>query len=792
MSAPAIPAPPTAARRRPPAARSAVAATLAGATLLSAALALAGCTRGGGATGEAGEPRADGRAGAPMGGGDGGATVAVTFTEATISGRLAPGAVGPLSITVRSAGGALRAIGAAELDSRAGRWTALLRDGRGGDVLPEAGDVLHVIDRDRGYDWTVPPLTLHFGRGSDVISGTTAAGAVVDVEVTGGRRGTGDTGLPPTPAAYAHATSLPPADAATVPPPRAAQATAGADGAFAARLGAGVTLRGDDEVKVAVTAGGLRLNAPRHVPFVRVSLHPGDVAAYLRPLAVVSLTLSGPDGRLLATGRGVGDIDGRAAIWPHDAAFERRAARPGDTVTVDDGETRLAVTVPPFEAHHDLATGTLRGVGTAGDALDATLWNPWYPGELDEPRGAVGADGTWTMRPKVALHPASHYYITEYLAAGDRIFYCYQAPMLHVEADSATVGVQALYFADVRLTLERAGRAIATGRTVRPWVEIARIPLRDAAGRYVATAPGDIVKATLDGLPAEVEVGAITAAVDVGAANDGDAGGRTVDATAPAADAPGAVVGAGPPGATLELVGSSPLGISTTVGADGRYRFPPTEDARLDGALPRAGSELAVAERLPSGHFRVARLLGPTMLVDIGARTVTGQAAAGTRVTVRRGVDGATAVADAEDRYTATLPAGAAVITGGEVVTLTVPVAWHGPMATTSTRRTMGSPAAASSWSTSLRVPGLDATYDADAGRLSGRAAGDLVAVSVWAGDATEPERWSVPVPDAQGAWSVDLTVPSLGVEPVAPEAVRRIEAEVRVEGHGVRWGWRR
>lgn len=793
MSAPAIPATPTAARRRPPAARSAVAATLAGATLLSAALALAGCTRGGGATGEAGEPRADGRAGAPMGGGDGGATVAVTFTEATISGRLAPGAVGPLSITVRSAGGALRAIGAAELDSRAGRWTALLRDGRGGDVLPEAGDVLHVIDRDRGYDWTVPPLTLHFGRGSDVISGTTAAGAVVYVEVTGGRRGTGDTGLPPTPAAYAHATSLPPADAATVPPPRAAQATAGADGAFAARLGAGVALRGDDEVKVAVTVGGLRLNAPRHVPFVRVSLHPGDVAAYLRPLAVVSLTLAGPDGRLLATGRGVGDIDGRAAIWPHDASFNRRAARPGDTVTVDDGETRLAVTVPPFEAHHDLATGTLRGVGTPGDALDATLWNPWYPGELDEPRGAVGPDGTWTMRPKVALHPASHYYITEYLAAGDRIFYCYQAPMLHVEAGSATVGVQALYFADVRLTLERAGRAIATGRTVRPWVEIARIPLRDAAGRYVATAPGDIVKATLDGLPAEVEVGAITAAVDVGATVDGDARGGGVvgvDATAPAGDVAGAIVGTAPPGATLELLGSSPLGISTTVGADGRYRFPPSEDARLDGALPRAGAELAVAERLPSGHFRVARLIGPTMLVDIGARTVTGRAAAGTRVTVRRGVDGATAVADAEDRYTATLPAGAAVITGGEVVTLTVPVA--APSFTASSSRGDSSAMGGSTsteWSSSMRVLPLEATYDPSTGRLSGRTAGDLVAVSVWAGDAVEPERWSVPVVDPDGPWSLDLTAPAMGAEPVAAEAVRRVEAVVRVEGHGVRWG---
>ncbi|MFN8423186.1 MAG: hypothetical protein U0470_07245, partial [Anaerolineae bacterium] len=73
-----------------------------------------------------------------------------------------------------------------------------------------------------------------------------------------------------------------------------------------------------------------------------------------------------------------------------------------------------------------------------------------------------------------------------------------------------------------------------------------------------------------------------------------------------------------------------------------------------------------------------------------------------------------------------------------------------------------------------------------------------LVAVSVSAGDAIEPERWSVPVVDADGPWSVDLTAPAMGAEPVGTgaagtaRAVRRVEAVVRVEGHGVRWEWGR
>ncbi|MEO8082977.1 MAG: hypothetical protein ABI780_04090 [Ardenticatenales bacterium] len=804
-------------------ARQFTSSVLAAAMLLAACLGLVGCGRGG----DAGDgPSDDGRGSAGAPGSGAGATLAVTFTEAEIGGQLAAGAVGPLSITVRSASGALRAIGAAVLDSRDGRWSALLRDGHGGDVLPETGDIVHVNDHNRGYDWVVPPLVLHFGRGGDVVSGTTAAGAVVDMVVAqshsgAGDSGSGDTGAgdsgagdsgagdsepPPEQAAYAGATAAPSADAATAP--HAAQAFADADGAFIARLGDGVALRGDDEVRVAVTVGGVRLNVPRRVPFARVSLHPGDVATYLRPGAVVSLTLAGPDGAVLATGRGVGDIDGRASIWAHDPAFRRRAARPGDVVTVDDGETRLAVTVPPFRAHHDLAAGTLTGLGVPGDPLDATLWNPWYPGELDEPRGAVGPDGAWSMRPKVRLHPASHYYITEYLASGDRLFYCYQAPMLHVASGSATVGVQALYYADVRLSLERAGRVVATGRTVRPWVEIAQIPLTDDMGRPVATAAGDVLKATLDGEVVEVDVEAITAAVDVGAAGEDDAhavagagGAATVDVAANAgvdgdangdgaADATATVVGTARPGAVLELLGSSPLGISTTVGADGRYRFPPSEDMRLDGALPRAGTELAVAERLPNGHFRVARLVGPAMTADIGARTVTGQALAGTRLSIVHGADRADAVADAADRFTATLPAAARVITAGDVVTLTVPASISSAAASPSAP---GRPTAmAEAWSTSLRVPSFDATYDAATGRLTGRTSGELVAVAVWAGDALEPERWNVPVADVDGPWSVDLTAPTMGAEPVAAGAVRRVEAVVRVEGHGVRWGWGR
>jgi len=677
---------------------------------------------------------------------DAGATLAVTEAESSVSGHLPPGAVGPLSITLRSRDGTLRAIASAGIDGRGGAWSTVLLDGQGGDVAPAGGDRLHLTDRGRAYDWTIPDVALHFGRGTDTVSGTTAAGALLDVAVTGARQGIADGGLPPAQAAYARTTSLPSGDAATAPPPTTARSIAGADGSFVIHLGAGVALRGDDEVKTTVTVGGVRLHAPRRVPFLRVSLHPGDVTAFVRPNALVTVTLRGADGEVRAAGSGIADYAGRATVWAHDAAFRRTPARPGDVVEVTDGETNLRLRVPAFHAVHDLEHGTLAGIGHAGGALDITLWNPWYPGEIDEPRSTVGADGRWSVTPEVALHPASHYYITNHFPDGDRIFYCYQIPMLHVAPGQPVVGVQALYFADAHLELVRAGRTIATGRTTNPWVEIASVVLRDGAGAPVSAQSGDTVRATLDGVPAEVEVGRLTATVE------------------PEDEV---VTGTAAPGAVLELMRTSPLGAKTTAGADGGYRFDPAESAWLDGALPRPGIELNVVERLAGGHFRRARLIGPTIEVDIGTRTVTGQAAGGSSVVVRRGTDRATAAADASDRYTATLPAATGVLTGGDVVTLTL-----------------------GSWSTSLRVLPLAASFDPATGRITGRTAGDLVVLAVWAGDADMPERWTVPVDAVDGPWSVDVTKPGVGVAPIDPARVRRIEATIPIEGHAVRWMW--
>ncbi len=725
--------------------RIALAAALAALGL--AGVGLAGCGRLARPTTPAAAPAAPdapvGRASAP-GGVPAGVTVAVTEGEAAVSGQLPAGAVGPVSITLRAPDGTWRADTTADVAGRSGRWSALLVGADGADVAPDGGDVLRVADRDGAYELAVPPLAVRFGRGSDVVTGTTTPGARVDVERTGARPGTGDAGLPPEQAAYAGATARPPSDAVATAPPRAAAGVAAADGAFTVRLGADVALRGDDEVRVVVTHGGIRRVARRRVPFLRVAVHPGEVTVFLRPSARVTVTLRGPGGRE-ATGYGRTDRDGRATVWLHDAAFRRLAPRPGDDVRASDGETALALRLPPFEAGHDLAANALHGTGTAGDPVDITLWNPWYPGELDEPRAVVGADGRWRATAAVALHPASHYYVTEHLPGGDRLFRCYQVPMLHVEPGSAVVGVQALYFADARLSLERDGRVVATGRPTAPWVEVGPIVLRDATGAAVAARPGDVVRATLDGVEAAAEVDVLTAAVEAAA---------------------GAIVGTAPPGAALTLVRTSPLA-TTTADDAGRYWFPPSEDAALQGVLPRPGVELAVVERLPSGHFRRARLIGPTIEAGVGTRTVAGVAAAGATVVVRRGADEAMAVAGADDRYTVTLPAATAVVTGGDVVTLAV-----------------------GAWSTTLAVASLTAQFDARTGRLFGHAAGDSVAVQVWAGAADAPERWFVAADPDDGAWAVDLTRPGPGAAPIDPSAVRRIEAAVRDGGHAVRWSW--
>ncbi len=498
-------------------------------------------------------------------------------------------------------------------------------------------------------------------------------------------------------------------------------------------------------------AGGDALRAGRAIPtaaapYVRVSLHPGDITGAVRRAdADVRLTLAGADGAVRGVGRARTDDDGRFGGWVH--APDGRRVRPaaGDTLTVDDGADARSLVVAALTGGWDLAANRLSGTGPPGAKLDIVLWNPWHPGETDTPATVVGADGAWSVTPAVPLRPASHFYITAHLAGDDQLYLCRQIPMLYIQPGSALVEVQTLWEIRAALSLERGGRAVAAGAGGGPWSGNAAVVLRDPAGAPVPVAAGDRIVADLDGETVTVDVAPLSAA----AAPDG-----------------GPITGRAAPGQSVGLAWpENPIAdVGATAGPDGAFAIVPNE------AALEPDRDVEVYAMLPSGHNLRRRFPQPALDVALDARTVTGLAEPGTRVVVRRRAAGGARVAeasaevDAAGRFTATFAADGPPLAAGEVIGVAAEP---------------GGPEAR------LDVPSIAAALDLAAGTVAGTGPADAVldvVVHVGAGD--PPNRLAAFVDD-DGTWSVDLRNPVSGLSVVDLGLIRRVEVE-RHEGRHV------
>lgn len=678
-------------------------------------------------------------------------TIEITLTDSMVAGLVPPGSAGGwVEAKLRDGGGRLRGSGEASMD-RTGttRWRLYLRDAEGEDVLIQPGDRVRIAvhgdaPTPRGVEIAVPDVRLTFDRPAGTLSG----------EVIGPGAAGESPGAPGDPDGAAVTGTV------EVDPPLSRVTRIDSAGRFALAFGAADALVGGTPVRVSVEAapGGPRVHVARPVPYARVSLHPGDITGAMRPDADLSLELRGPGGGVEASARARADASGRFMAWLH--APDGRRVRPaaGKRVVVRDGETELAVDVAPLDGQWDFGGNRLSGAGLPGAKIDVVLWNPWYPGQTDTPATSVGADGAWTVRPAVPLHPGSHFYLTEHLADGDQLYYCYQIPMLYVEPGSAVVEVQALWEIGGGVFLMRGSdqRAVGGGRGGGPWsgnlTLVLRSPGDGGPGGTVAARPGDQ-------LLFQVWYGDETMGTAVGQL-DAD-----LDRTT------GRITGHAPPGARVGLARpEAPItGTFVTVGVDGSF----TLDAR--GVI---GDESAIEEALATetlevfytteeGHNMRRRFTGARMTVDLGGREVTGQAMPGSSVTVTRQAappDTATAAADATGRFTATLGSGEAPFAAGDVVSL----------------RANGA-------SLPLTIEPLAAEIDIGGAALSGTAPPDaLLDIAVHVGASEIPDRLSAFAGD-NGRWSVDLRNPLSGLNVLDLDLIRRVEIVLRAGAVGQR-----
>jgi hypothetical protein len=514
-----------------------------------------------------------------------------------------------------------------------------------------------------------------------------------------------------------------------------------------------------------------RLVWPRRMPYLRVSLHPGDITGNLEPGAAITLGLQRSKTR---TGRGIaraGD-DGGFTAWLFDDTGRRVKPRSGDIVTATDGSSSLEVLVPEFAVDWELAAGKLFGRGPASAPLDFTLWNPWRPGETETPRSAVDLSGEWSLEPRHGLHPATHFYITTHLPTGDTLYHCEQIPMLYLEpgdgsgADrrAADVEIQTLWELRADLELLRAGAVVARAGGGGPWSGNLWLTLRGADGEPMPIRSGDTVRAIVGRHVLEADVSPFTANYEGGP-------GRLVSGQAP----PGAPVGLAEP--------ESPFADAATL-ADGQGDYvlsaaevwPLVDDGRSQaGSLPplEPGTRSEVFASLISGHHLRRSFQGPRLVMALGESTIGGELPAGggrnhslrvTRASQAEVDLGSVMEVGARGAFTVALASSQSMLglVGGDRMTLAAPGRSRPLLDVT--------------------LPDLGIAMGVD-GVLTGTAPADaLLDVEIYVSDDEPPLRYAVTA-DGQGTWRFDPLRPSAGQAIAPPELVRGFRVVWREPG---------
>lgn len=472
--------------------------------------------------------------------------------------------------------------------------------------------------------------------------------------------------------------------------------TTGSDGTFDTPLPPDFPLRLGDWAALTARRGPHRLYASVVVPSLYVDLSRGRIVGRGVAGADVDLALL-RDGRRIATASRRVDDTAAYDVDPHDEAGRRVPIAPGDVVVQRVGaQPVLTVTIPALAARHDATAGAIVGSAPAGSQVDllglasaSDLGTAWHYGGTDvAPTGAFTAA---VAHPRSATAGLARVALARVLDGAFASRWVV-TPILNVPIGGERVCGLAMPWATVTARVDvaaggsaqGAGRADGDGRFA--------IPLAFPDGRAVALAPGDTVRAVVDGEAVAATVPALTFAVD-------RAAGRGRGTAAPGAE----VAIQHPAGSCAPVPPEDPLADVAYV-----YRAETTADARgaFDAALPALppsppgapppAFEAAVFDGTGHRHYRLVRALRVDARID--TPQVLGEAEAGQAVAValtRPGGGGAraTAVADAAGRFTATLAAeggGAAprlqagdvveAVAGGVSRRLTVPALtadWH-------------------------------------------------------------------------------------------------------------------
>ncbi len=285
---------------------------------------------------------------------------------------------------------------------------------------------------------------------------------------------------------------------------------------------------------------GFTVATDHGVPYVRISLHPGDITGRTRPFTVVTMTLRSADGSLRGGGAAEADATGRFTAWIRDDQIRRVRPETGDVLVIHDGEQLREIEVAALEADHDLGTDRLAGLAPPDARIAVATWNPWRPGEVDSPETDVGESGDWEIESSVNLLPASHYYVTAHLPSGDQIYYCYQVPLLAALPGTPRALVEGLWEVEAALELVRAGNVVASASGGGAWSGDLDLVLRDPAGAPVEIMAGDTLRGMLDGTPVTLKVprwsASLAAVSTVNESGADDFSAEELGATLPSAD----------------------------------------------------------------------------------------------------------------------------------------------------------------------------------------------------------------------------------------------------------------
>ncbi len=509
-----------------------------------------------------------------------------------------------------------------------------------------------------------------------------------------------------------------------------------AEGRFEVTSASG-SLRGGQVISFTLTGDPPDEAFTRLVPYLRVSLHPGDVVGSMQPRAQIRLRLlDGPDGASLGDGLAIAGDLGRFSTWILDASGKRIVPRTGQRLIAEDGFSRIELDIPDLRARENPDLGQIEGSGLPDALIGLVSWNPWWPGLSGSPEGRVDPAGRWALDPGFDLQPATHFYVTEHLPSGDQLYSCRQLPMLYVSPGRALVEVQTLWEVEAELELLREGRTIANATGGGAWSGNLGLILRDAAGNPAPTLPGDRLRALLDGRPIELEVGRLEAELNPSS---------------------GRILGRAAPDAELDLaLPERPLERWTRADGSGRFELDASE--WLDDGGLRPGVRIEVYQRTPTGHNLRQRFEGIFLEAGLGEGSLEGRAQAGSRLEIRRetpngAVDELSVDVGLDGRWQARLPSDAELLATGDRLRLQTPNA-----------------------ALAVELPQLELEVDADRRRARGLAPADaLVDLAAITATGQPPTRLSTDA-DAGGRWSVDLLDRGNGLSGVDPARLQALE----------------